>query len=916
MVGERERWDVFIAHAGADAEHARELYDRLDHGRCRVFVDFERVELGQFWDDAIDGALAASRIVAAIVTEDSVGAHYVREEVASAIQYVRERQGTHRLIPIYVGCRPGEDVRPLYGTRRIHSAFVEDEADWDRVAEQILRLIDVRPRVPRRVSVAALPHTSDTFVGRQAELELLDEAWEDPGTHVVSLVAWGGVGKTSLATRWVHEKARDGFGGAEAVFAWSFYSQGAREDAQVSADRFVDHALQFFGDPEPEAGSPFQKAERLAELARGQRTLLVFDGLEPMQHPRSAPEVGGRLRDPALATLLKELAGRIDGLCLVTTRLPVADLDPSNGTTLRRRELAHLGEATGAALLAERGVDGSDGDLRAASREFGGHALALHLLAGLLATYCDGDVRRRDTVGPLLVDEDLGGHARRVLRAHEERLDPAHVAALRLVGLFDRPADAEALAAVRADPPIAGLTARPIPWWARWFKRPQPWFASGADWTRAVKHLADLGLVRREDEGSLDAHPLVREHAAERLRAEHAEAWREANDRLFEHFRARPDEEHPDTLDEMEPLFRAIAHGCAAGRHLEALREVYWRRVQRGNDAYLTDQLGSFGSDLAALAHLFREPWETPEPSLPEHLQAVLLSWAGFALRALGRLAEAVEPMEAGLRMCVARQQWPNAAIDAGNLAELLATLGRLAEAEARAREAVEHADRSGDDFQRLAKRTTLADVLHQQGRLDAARELFAQAERLQAERQPRYAYLYSVQGYQYCDLHLTRGEPAEARRRAERFFDWRVPSDSLLDIGLDHLTLGRAAHALGDLDAAAPSLDQAVDGLRTAGQQQELPRGLLARAALRRDLDDHDEARKDLHEVHTIAERSGMRLFLADHALESARLALATADCDAAAEHYATARELVQATGYHRRDPELAELAGLLDEG
>ena len=62
--------------------------------------------------------------------------------------------------------------------------------------------------------------------------------------------------------------------GAERVFGWSFYSQGAAEGRQVSADQFIAAALTWFGDEDPIKGSPWDKGERLAELIKQQRTLL------------------------------------------------------------------------------------------------------------------------------------------------------------------------------------------------------------------------------------------------------------------------------------------------------------------------------------------------------------------------------------------------------------------------------------------------------------------------------------------------------------------------------------------------------------------------------------------------------------------------------------------------------------------
>jgi tetratricopeptide (TPR) repeat protein len=159
---------------------------------------------------------------------------------------------------------------------------------------------------------------------------------------------------------------------------------------------------------------------------------------------------------------------------------------------------------------------------------------------------------------------------------------------------------------------------------------------------------------------------------------------------------------------------------------------------------------------------------------------------------------------------------------------------------------------------------------------------LFAEAERLQAERQPEYPILYSLAGYRYCDLLLGQGQTAEVLRRASQTLLITEQNHWLLDIGRDHLSLGRA-HPSGSAEAAH-HLDQAVDFLRRAGQLDDLPRGLLARGTPH-----------DLDEVFRIANRSGMRLYLADYHLARGNLA--------------EAERLIQETGYHRRDPELAAL-------
>ena len=150
----------------------------------------------------------------------------------------------------------------------------------------------------------------------------------------------------------------------------------------------------------------------------------------------------------------------------------------------------------------------------------------------------------------------------------------------------------------------------------------------------------------------------------------------------------------------------------------------------------------------------------------------------------------------------------------------------------------------------------------------------------------------------------------------------WRGPGDSLLDIALDHLSLGRAhlravqRGAGGDLAQAASHLAASVNGLRRAGYQEYLSLGFLARAALHAHTRAFALARKDLDEAFSIATRCGFRLHEADAHLGYARLSLAEGAPAAARPHLEAARKLIKATGYHRRDGELAELSRALAEG
>src|ERR1700722_13531379 len=223
---------------------------------------------------------------------------------------------------------------------------------------------------PKKVSVARLPVTGSDVFGREEDIGFLDDAWANQRVNVVTIIAWAGVGKSTLVNHWLRRMAAEHYRSAQLVFGWSFYRQGTTGGTS-SADEFLDAALHWFGDPDPRLGTGWEKGERLAKLVAHRRTLLILDGLEPLQNPPGAQE--GRLRDPSLQALLRELAAFNMGLCVITTRMPVADLSDHEGSSALRCHLEHLSSHAGAQLLRALGVKGDEAELRSATDEFSGH---------------------------------------------------------------------------------------------------------------------------------------------------------------------------------------------------------------------------------------------------------------------------------------------------------------------------------------------------------------------------------------------------------------------------------------------------------------------------------------------------------------------------------------------------------------
>jgi len=511
-------------------------------------------------------------------------------------------------------------------------ANFKDENEWnselDRLIKQIKKDFDClepeKNKYPsldvENIDTTRLPQTGFELFGRQDELKLLNEAWESDRTNVVSFVAYGGVGKSTLVNKWLEKMRWDNYRGAKKVFAWSFYSQGTNEYV-TSADMFINYALNWFGDEKPEKGSAWDKGKRLARLVCEQKTLLILDGLEPLQSGHDFER--GKIKDPALTMLITDLAKYNEGLCIITTSERIPELDRYTKKS-KQNNLERISDEAGRKLLELRGMRGSENELEQAVNEFGNHALAINLLAEYLHQFPGHPVNKASEIPDINISVEKGKYPRRIIEALAEQFSESRLEfeLLSVLGLFDRPAEKDAINAIINDTPIPGLTR-------------QLSKINENDWNNLLDNLRRQKLISKKSEhrpDTLDCHPLIREHFGEKLKNQNSEAWKEAHTRLYEYCKNLPEKELPDTLEEMEPLFASFMHGCLAGKHLEAGNDVYWKRIMRGNKQYLRYKLGAFSADLASLSYFFESPWKKAASSLPETEKAAVLSWAFYTV--------------------------------------------------------------------------------------------------------------------------------------------------------------------------------------------------------------------------------------------------------------------------------------------
>jgi TIR domain len=784
--------------------------------------------------------------------------------------------------------------------------------------------------VPHGVDV--LRTYGEGFAGREAELAALDRSWNERAVRVFVLHAEGGAGKTRVVAKWLMQMRDDGWRGAGRVFVHSFYSQGSDERRNASSELFFEQALEHFGYTGLRLTDPTEQGRTLSRLLIEQHGLLVLDGIEPLQHPPSFDQ--GRLKDPAIRSLLRSLAaGRLGdssstGLCVVTSRQLVVELQDKLGRAAVQKPLDRLDATAGVELLWQLEVRGPERELREAVEDAHGHAYSLMLLGSYLRDATDDhEIRRRREIPLLEEDKEHRYHARHLFGAYVRHLGETspEVAVLHLLGFFDRPAEEKLLAVLsKAQEPELDTVTSSLQ------------NLSETDWRRVLRRLTDLRLIDVPVSPSppVDSHPLLREYFADQLRMRFPEVWQAGHRRLFEYL-CKATEYRPSTLPGLQPLYHAVAHGCLAGLHEKARKDVYCERILQGtkpDEFYSTKRLGAVGSNLGALAYFFAIPWTTLMPILAPVTHGWLLHEAAFNLRALGRLNEAIEPLRAGLAEAIKKEEWAIAAVRASNLSELELSRGEIADASNAGEHSVFYAVRAKEGRAYIMGRVGLAYALLHAGHCARSAHIFSEVEMQFSRIWPQLKELPGNWGFKQGEVQLTSAErwawrvmleddprgAWEFEPRASAIFERatrRLNSDHkngqpLLQLSLDHLALARSALYKSLLAAYAarqePSnqslhITAAVDGLRKASDMIYLPHGLLTRAWIRCISDDKPGSREDLDEAWEIAERGPMPLFQADIQLTRARL---FRDRDALAE----ARRLIEKHEYHRRDGELAD--------
>ena len=489
---------------------------------------------------------------------------------------------------------------------------------------------------------------------------------------------------------------------------------------------------------------------------------------------------------------------------------------------------------------------------------------------------------------------------------------------LRMLGLFDRPADGRALEALLKAPAIPGLTESLTD-------------LSPIDWRTILGRLRRARLLAGEDPhipGQLDTHPLVREYFGEQLRSQQTDAWKECNRRLFHYYRTLAPQ-LPNSFREMEALFSAVISGCNAGLFREALHEVYIPRIQRGNACFAANVLGARGALLSALFHFFEDGrWGslvatavegqrlTAEDQLFTLMQAGLYLTAarGMAAPEVRICYERAEPLchslnhprllyvaligqwrfslhtdktsvalQIAQRVYSLAQEQNDAVLMVGALRALAATryfLGNFESARQYALQALQiwrsgNVESYAEEYYAPAVGCLVYVAMSEWhlGEIASSQANMAEAISLAKELKDRNGLAYALSWA--ANLAVDEGNPAEVGRLAADLIELSTRHNFVHWVAAGAIWRGWACSASGDTEEGTRWTEQGVRDYRATGALLGLPRLLACKAEAFYLADRTAEALAAINEAEALAERLEQRDYFADlHRLRGVFLA------------------------------------------
>jgi tetratricopeptide (TPR) repeat protein len=759
----------------------------------------------------------------------------------------------------------------------IDNAFVgmvgaKDEARTFLIPATAIRTFAPEPPSKIERPIASFPPSlhnqtppEPNFVGQEAKLETITEWYNNPEVRIGALIGWGGVGKSALVRKWYDELDSNNIK-PDGIFWWGFYRNAYLEQFLNALLRFVSQ-----GRIEPETiKSTWEKTDRIKESIHQGAYLIILDGLEQMQKSASGDEFGTMIHREC-TELLHYFADVPKGLCLITARYPVKDLDEWHERSYKNLPLIDLSVPDSLLMLRRRGVKGSEEDMTEVITRYKGHALSLTSVAGYLNRYYDGDIKQAPDVKFVLSDRERFKDVNKLLRKYAEKMSDSERIFLYIFSLFRTEVTENDFAIVFRHK-VKGTEFNKV--LVRMHE---------LDFRDLISGLVDWRLISYDKtKKTYTTHPLIKGYFESTF---DEKIKKLCHKHIYQYFGLYAPE-WPETLDEMQPLFEQVYHGCAAGLY---------------DDAWETN--------LSLARTFFPEGDLSRLPLVSKKIvQSWLLNEAGLALLNLGRPKDAVELLVKKTNMEIGDKDWIDTTTGYVNLAELHFRIGDLERALSYAEKARDAAKKTTSDRMIIPK-VVFAWILHLMGKSEAAGKEFREADVLQIK---NYGYrLYKLLGVQFADFLISMKRIYDALELTQANLEICKSENWLFSISQCHRCLGAIERIRGNHKEAEAHLQKALGLAHKVGMPIVEIEARLESGRLHSDMKRYEAAIRDANEVLKICARTGFKLNEPEAEIVLSKAYMALKDIKHAKTFAQSAYEKAVGMNYRWQEGDAAHLLG-----
>jgi tetratricopeptide (TPR) repeat protein len=727
------------------------------------------------------------------------------------------------------------------------------------------------------------------FVGRKEMLDTITEWYTNPEVRIGALIGWGGVGKSAIVRNWYDSLDSDAIK-PDGIFWWGFYRNAYLEQFLNALLRFVSQ-----GQIEPETiKSTWAKTDRIKEYIHQGTYLIILDGLEQMQKSASGDEFGKMIHREC-TELLHYLADVSKGLCLITTRYPLKDLDEWHERGYKKLSLIDLSIRDSLLMLRSRGVKGSEEDMTEAINRYKGHALSLTSLAGYLNRYYDGDIKQAPEVEFILGDRERFKDVNKLLRKYAEKMSESERIFLYIFSLFRHEVTENDFASVFRHE-IEGTKFNDV-----LVKMSELGFKD------LLNGFVDWRLLSYDETGKTYAtHPLIKGYFESDFDEKNKKL---CHKRIYQYFGEYAPEQ-PETLAEMQPLFEQVYHGCAAGLYDEVFYGVYMGKIHKLKEHSIVHKLGAWKTDLSLAKTFFPEGDLSQLPLVSKMSnKSWLINTAGLALLATGGPKEAEELFIRYINMKIEDKDRINVSVGYRNIADLQFRSGELVSGLESTRKALDATEKANSDQSIMTSKAYLAWILHFLGKNEEADKWFLQADELQIKIDGNR--LYGFSGNNYADFLISINNIYEAFELTKQNLEICKRNNFVNSISGCHRSLGAIERIRGNHKAAETHLQKALEIARKVGVPDLEIVALLESGRLQLDQGRHKVAIRDANEVLKICARTGFKLYEPEAEVVLSKAYLALTDFEQAKNFAHSAYEKAIAMHYRWQEGNAAHLLG-----